>query len=324
MSSQPLAEHKLLRDGDVNDTVNVGKELLWSNSCQSSEAGQSLDAQFNGIDLGSITIVYLTFASEISIQPEETDKFFIVQTTLAGTSTTRVGEQCVQTSRNDIAIIDPSLPTKISFTPGCAHLVLKIERNLLESKLRALLNQQLNHSLKFGQLLVDNAVGKKSWIDTMNFLCKFYEKPYSALLTPRNIVQSHTDMVVSTLLNMQRHNYFDQLNNEKSVATPRHIRRACDFIENNIKDKITLEHLCREASVTQRTLQNGFKKYLGQSPTEFIRNRRLHYIHTALKESEGNTNVSRIMWEFGVKNPGLWAKIYNKRFGCYPSESLGK
>lgn len=322
MSNQLLAEHKLLRDGDLNDTVNVGKELLWSNRCQKSEDGQFLDAQFNGIDLGSITIVYLTFASEISIEPAETDQFFIVQTTLEGASTTRVGGDCIQTSRNDIVIIDPSLATKISFTPGCAHLVLKIERNLLESKLQTLLNQQLNYSVKFDHLLVDNAAGKKSWIDTINFLCKFYEKPYSALLTPRNIVESHTDMVVSTLLNMQRHNYFDQLNNEKSVVTPRHIRRACEFVENNIKGKITLDDLCKEASVTQRTLQNGFKKYLGQSPTEFIRNRRLHYIHAALKESEGNTNVSRIMWEYGVKNPGLWAKIYNKRFGCYPSESL--
>lgn len=324
MPSQLLAEHKMLQDGDVNDTVNVGKELLWSNRCESSEEGQSLDAQFNGIDLGSITIVYLTFASEISIEPAETDQFFIVQTTLEGTSTTRVGGHCIHTSRNDIAIIDPSLPTKISFTPGCAHLVLKIERNLLEAKLQTLLNQQLNYSIKFDHLLVDNSAAKKSWIDTINFLCKFYEKPYSALLTPRNIVESHTDMVVSTLLNMQRHNYFDQLNNEKSVVTPRHIRRACEFVENNIKGKITLDDLCREASVTQRTLQNGFRKYLGQSPTEFIRSRRLHYIHTALKESKGNTNVSRIMWEYGVKNPGLWAKIYNKRYGCYPSESLGK
>ncbi len=322
MPNQLLAEHKILQDGNIVDTVNIGRELLWSNRCQTAADGPSLDAQFNGIDLGPITIVYLTFGSDITIEPAKTDQFFIVQTTLEGTSTTTNGDFSVKTSRNDIAIIDPLLPTKISFTPGCAHLVLKIERQLLDSKLQTLLNQKLGDTIKFDHLSVDNDVSKKSWIETMNFLCKFYEKPYSARLTAKNIVESHVDMVASTLLNMQKHNYFDQLNVENSVSTPRHVRRACEFIEQNIREKITLATLCNEVGVSQRTLQTGFKKYLGQSPMEFIRNRRLHYIHAALNESHGKTNVSRIMWEFGVNNPGLWANIYKKRYGCYPSESL--
>ena len=322
MLNQPLAEHKMLQDGGILDTVTIGKELLWSNRCQMSEDDASLDAQFNGIDLGSITIVYLTFGSNISIEPAKTDQFFIIQTTLDGTSTTINGERKVTTERNDIVIIDPSFPTRISFTPGCAHLVLKVERKILESKLKNLLNQHISEPLKFHELLVNNDVSKKSWIDTINFLCAFYEKPYSARLTAKSIVQSHVDMVTSTLLNIQRHNYYDQLNDEKSAATPRHVRRACDYIERNIRQKITLTELCNEVGVTQRTLQTGFKKYLGQSPTEFIRNRRLHYIHAALSESDGKTNVSRIMWEFGINNPGLWANIYKERYGCYPSESI--
>ena len=308
MSNQLLAEHKMLRDGNITDTVNIGKELLWSNRCQTVGDSPSLDAQFNGIDLGPIAIVYLTFASNITIEPSQTDQFFIVQTTLEGTSTTTNGDFSVQSTRNDIAIIDP--------------LVLKIERKLLESRLQTLLNQHLSETIKFEHLSVDNDVSKRSWIDTMNFLCKFYEKPYSAGLTAKSIVESHVDMVVSTLLNMQKHNYYDKLNVEDSISTPRHVRRACEYIEQHIREKITLNILCDKVGVSQRTIQTGFKKYLGQSPVEFIRNRRLHYIHAALNESKGKTNVSRIMWEFGVNNPGLWANIYKERYGCYPSDTL--
>lgn len=324
MPNPLLEEHKVLQDGNISDTVNISKELLWANRCQMAEDGHSLDAQFNGIDLGPISIVYLTFGSDITIEPGQTDEFFIVQTTLEGTSTTSNGKHKVTTQRNDIIIIDPLLPTVISFTPGCAHLVLKIERKLIESKLQDLLDQQLSRPLKFEELEVKNDLGLKSWIDTMNFLCKFYEKPYSARLTPENIAESHIDMVVNTLLNMQKHNYFDLLTNDLSESTPRHVRRACDYIERNIREKLTLDTICREIGVSQRTLQTGFKKYLGQSPTEFIRNRRLHYIHAALLESKGKTNVSRIMWEFGVNNPGLWAKIYRERYGCSPSETFKK
>lgn len=203
--------------------------------------------------------------------------------------------------------------------------MLKIERKLLESKLKSLLNQNLTETIKFDQSSVDNDVSKKSWLDTMNFLCKFYEKSYSAPLTPTNIVESHVNMVACTLLNLQKHNYFDQLNMDDSVVTPRHVRRACEFIEMHIKEKITLDKLSDEVGVSQRTLQTGFKKYLGQSPSKFIRNRRLHHTHAALSESQGiNTNVSRIMLDFGINNPGLWAKIYKERYGCYPSDTFKK
>ena len=148
------------------------------------------------------------------------------------------------------------------------------------------------------------------------------KNPYSAGLTAKNILESHVDMVASTLLNMQKHNYYDKLYVEDSISTPRHVRRACEYIEQHIREKITLNILCDKVGVSQRTLQTGFKKYLGQSPVEFIRNRRLHYIHAALNESKGKTNVSRIMWEFGVNNPGLWANIYKERYGCYPSDTL--
>lgn len=67
MPNQLLAEHKLLEDGNIIETVNIGKELLWSNRCQTAEDSHNLDAQFNGIDLGPITIVYLTFGSNITI-----------------------------------------------------------------------------------------------------------------------------------------------------------------------------------------------------------------------------------------------------------------
>lgn len=314
----------MLQHGNIRETVNIGKELLWSNRVQMTGDATSLDAQFNGIDLGTVTIIYLSFGSDVSIEPLRTDRYFIIQTTLEGTSTTKNGTDTVTTQSNDIVIIDPTLATKISFTPGCAHLVLKIERQFLESTLQSLLNCSLNETIKFDSPLIDNHVGKKSWIDTMNFLCEFYEKPYSAGLTAKTIVNSHCNMIASTILSMQNHNYSEQLHREKSQATPRHVRRACEFIDKHIKEKINLDMLSRQVGVTQRTLQTGFKKYLGQSPSEFIRDRRLHYIHTALIENDGKTNVSRIMWEFGINNPGLWANIYKKRYGCYPSESIKK
>ena len=144
MAYLPLAKHKLLHDGDLQDTVNIGSELFWRNNCQSEEVDAPLGAQFNGVDLGEMAIVYLTFGSQVSIDPVVNHQHLIVQTTLTGNSSTQNGKQFINTVPNDIAVIDPSLPTRITFEPGCAHLVLKIHRSLIANKLSELLRQQVN------------------------------------------------------------------------------------------------------------------------------------------------------------------------------------
>lgn len=317
-----LTKHNLLHDGGLRDTVNIGKELFWRNSCQVEEVNTALGAQFNGIDLGEMTIVYLTFGSEISIDPVANHQHLIVQTTLTGNSCTRNGKQSVYTSPNDIAVINPSLPTRITFQPGCAHLALKIDRSLIRNTLSELLRQQVNNDLEFDLLSAQGEVSQRAWLETIRYLCKFYDKPEHLLIRNQHLLKSHFDITACCLLTALRHNYSAQLQDDHLTAAPRHVRRACEYIEHNIKEPISMIDLCQVTDVTERTLQNGFKNHLGQTPSAFIRSRRLHHIHEALQRADENTNVSRIMWEHGVNNPGLWANHYRQRYGCYPSETL--
>lgn len=322
MAYLPLGKHNLLHDGDLRDTVNIGNELFWRNNCQAEEIGTSLGAQFNGVNLGDMAIVYLTFDSQVSIEPVENREHLIVQTTLTGNSSTRNGRQSINTVPNDIAVIDPSLPTRISFEPGCAHLVLKINRALIGAKLSELLRQQVKDDLVFNLMSAQNDASHRAWLETMKYLCIFYDKPDHLLVRNKHILQSHFDIATCTLLTSLQHNYSAQLTDDRLTAAPRHVRRACEYIEHNIKIPIAMSELCQITDVTERTLQNGFKKHLGQTPSAFIRSRKLHHIHQALQTAEGDTNVSRIMWEYGVNNPGLWANLYFKQYGCYPSETL--
>ena len=78
----PLAKHSLLRDGDLRDAVNVGNELFWRNSCEADDIGTPIGAQFNGVNLGDMAIVYLTFESRVSIEPVEDSRHLLVQLSL--------------------------------------------------------------------------------------------------------------------------------------------------------------------------------------------------------------------------------------------------
>ncbi|MCB1695057.1 MAG: AraC family transcriptional regulator [Pseudomonadales bacterium] len=318
----PLSKHRLLRDGDLRETVDIGSTLFWRNDCQTEEVDKSLGAQFNGINLGDMTIAYLTFDSRVSIAPAEESQHLLVQSTLKGNGNTRNGRQSFNTMPNDIAVIDPSLPTRITFEPGCAHLVLKVTRRLIEGKLSELLRRQINDDLVFDVISPRGNTSHHAWFETMKYLCTFYDMPDQLLQSNRHVLQSQLDLTSCTLLTALKHNFSDRLADSRLVASPRHVRRACEYIESNIKFPISMGELCQVTDVTERTLQHGFKKHLGQTPSAFIRSRRLHHIHQALLSAEAHTNVSRVMWEYGVSNPGLWAKLYFRQYGCHPSATL--
>ncbi len=322
MSYLPLAKHSLLQNGDVRDTVDIGNSLFWQNRCLNVGRGESIGAQFNGVALGSMSIAYLTFGAEVTIEPATTDQHLIIQTTLSGNSSTKNGGRLISTGVSDVAVIDASLPTKITFQPGCAHLALKIDRFLIENMLQTLLQQTIREPVCFALDSAQDETSKIAWNETMNFLCSFYDNIDSPVQQNSHLLKSHIEMVACTLVHSQKHNYTDYLSNDRYTAAPRHVRRACEYIDQNIRSSISMSELCGITHVAERTLQNGFKKYLGQTPNEFIQSRRLHYIHLALQNADGKTNVSRIMWENGVNNPGRLAKFYFERYGCYPSDTL--
>ncbi|MNP71197.1 DNA-binding transcriptional regulator SoxS [compost metagenome] len=71
-----------------------------------------------------------------------------------------------------------------------------------------------------------------------------------------------------------------------------------------------------------RTLQNGFTQFLKQTPTDYMRSRRLARVHEALQQALPCDSVTDILLRHGVSSFGHFATHYRKQYGCLPSETL--
>ncbi len=101
------------------------------------------------------------------------------------------------------------------------------------------------------------------------------------------------------------------------------VGRALDVIEASPAGSIAISELVRSANVSERSLREGFRKYLGLTPTRYMQLRTFNRARRRLAESEPRSaSVTEIASELGVWDLGRFAARYRQLFGELPSRTL--
>jgi transcriptional regulator GlxA family with amidase domain len=112
--------------------------------------------------------------------------------------------------------------------------------------------------------------------------------------------------------------------NQNPVAEPFYIKMAEEYIRNHLLDGLNLSNIAESCGISGRTLQLGFQKHRGYSPTEFSRNLRLEAARSDLLSPDFQMNVTRIAMKWGFSHFSRFANDYRKRFHELPSETFQK
>ena len=103
-------------------------------------------------------------------------------------------------------------------------------------------------------------------------------------------------------------------------VTPRHVRRAEEYMRCNVQRRLTTATVARHAGVSVRTLFDGFVAYRSMTPSRFLRQLRLEGAHADLL-SEAKS-VAEVAHKWGFGHSGNFAAHYARRFGEAPSQTL--
>jgi transcriptional regulator GlxA family with amidase domain len=72
-----------------------------------------------------------------------------------------------------------------------------------------------------------------------------------------------------------------------------------------------------------RSLQDGFRRYVGCAPMAYLQQVRLGRVHEALRQSDRQrVTVASVAHQWGFAHLGRFASAYRARFGASPSETL--
>jgi len=116
-------------------------------------------------------------------------------------------------------------------------------------------------------------------------------------------------------------NYIGTNSTLTSPASHSLLEQVLSIINHNLSNEyFSIEDLCHEIGISERSLQRKLKASTNRSPNQMIRSYRLHRAKDILIKED--CNVSEVAERTGFSSPSYFSKCFRKEFGCLPTEMV--
>lgn len=283
---------------------------------------RSIHARVGTLPLDSALLVDLSYGAEVDIHASAFTDVYLVHALIAGRSEMSVGNRPILVHEGNVPISSVGMEPWFRMGARGRHLTLRITRSALESHFSAALGTALTHPVVFDPQTPAYPRFSEAWRDLLAHVVE------QAALVPRLMLgkrmQSHyLAIALEMLMRGTVHTYSHLLAREPQVATSFwYVRRACEMIESSLGEPLSVSCIASTLGVSARSLQNGFRRSLGVTPVQYIRDRRLERLNASLLSADPTSSVTDLMLACGIVNFGRFARHYRQRFGRTPSQTL--
>jgi AraC-like DNA-binding protein len=278
----------------------------------------SFEVRYNGVYFPGLWLGYIRYGAAVTsrVLPERQD--YWIQLPLHGRISSSLGVEC---NRSRGVISPPAEIHVLRSDAETERLSVCIHADALMRQLGALLDDVPQEPVRFSAAIdLEHGHGRAL---ARVVRCAAVELERSGWFGDLRIASRFEDFVMTGLLLSQPNNYTRALRKHAQPIAPRDVRRAVEYLHENVAQPITLGDLVRECGVPGRTLLKHFQDFKGVSPMRYLRNLRLQQAREALQQGrvrQVNEAVSR--WHF--PHPGRFSIEYRRRFGESPSETLAR
>ena len=98
----------------------------------------------------------------------------------------------------------------------------------------------------------------------------------------------------------------------------RHLLRAKDLVDARYRDPLDVKTLARAAKLSPAHFSREFKRAFGDSPHQYLLNRRLERAAALLRTTD--RSIADVCFTVGLRSVGSFTTTFGKRFGMTPTE----
>lgn len=319
-----LLEHPVACTSDLAAAREVTSGLLGAAQV-TPRRGMRADflCTLHAVQVLDVTMAYLDYRVPTDITVTESADCYTVHMTTSGQATVHVDDQDHLLSAFFALVVSPGTRYHLRLEQDSPQMIIRIEQVAMERQLSRMLGRSLDLPIVFervGDLTTDAA---SRWTSALNILS-------AEVMAPGSLIQQGTgagpieELIISTLLYVQRSNYSHQLAGLPTRSGRAAVRRSIEYIERHLAEPISLADLAAYAGMSTRSIQAGFRDDLDTTPVAFIRDRRLDQARRMLMAAVPGDGVSVTdaaqRWGFG--HLGNFSVLYRRRFGESPSQTL--
>jgi len=319
-SKELFAQHPVVRTRDLDEARHIVSRKLCDHKLEVTGRPSGLFVRHNAVTGRHISVNYLRYGADVSVDPGRLGSFYLFQVPLSGRAHIRHrGEDMTATTQTG-AVLNPDRSALLHWERDCSKLLLQVDRTQLEAVARSITGAPLPGPVRF-ETRVDLTKGPGRRLKHLVMACARAIEDgdlFRGPLAARDL-RAEEDLA-HALLTLQPSNISHIIERSDRKANHRDIRIALEFMHANLAESINLADIAAAANMNVRTLQKGFQRIYGKSPMQVLRNARLDMAHYLLAARQDPPSVGETAYSCGFSHLGRFSHYYKERFGHLPSD----
>lgn len=307
---------------DLDEARTVLGETYYANSMDRLETDHIFSAAFDVVRLGPLTIGEVGFGADVRLRFGDLGAHQVDIPVSGSMVWHQKGLGPLLTGPGRAAVFRPQGRTVLERLQRGRMLAVKIEPRVLEHHLEGMLGRPVRAGFHLARSM-DVASGTgPSWARLVRMVIGEAGNEGSLLRQPL-LAAEMQEAVQTGLLLATDHPYRHELERPAKAGIQRPVQRVMDAVRSSPEHPYTASELARVAQVSERWLQECFRRQVGMSPMSYLREVRMERVRAELTEAEPtHTSVGDIAYRWGFNHLGRFAQQYRARFGELPSHTL--
>lgn len=280
-----------------------------------------IDFRSRYVKAGSLSSWTVACPTGMAVKRLSRPAHFIVVMPLAGQLDIVVAKDQM-VARPEIGLIaDGAAISQSTFGVGSRHVGIAIAKDAMVTRLAALLDRPVLEQLTFKPYF-DMRAGASLMLKQLAEALQIGVAGDAPLSRSPLALANLTQAITNLLLESFKHNLSAEMQAPSAAASPKHVKRALDYMRSNAGLQITMDDIAQASGVSVRALQIAFRRFRGSTPMASLRRIRLEQAHQELGTADVATTVADIARKWGFMHLGHFAALYQAAYGCKPSDTL--
>jgi AraC-like DNA-binding protein len=317
----PLAKNCLFKSGDLDEARAIVASKFCDHRLDRANGTDKFLAVHNRAEGQAASLNFISYGADVEIEPGELESFYLIQIPLSGQALIDNSAGTVNAGPGLGSVLNPHRHTTMRWHEGCSHLLLQIDIDALGRVAERLLGRSLSHPVTFETALDQYRSGVNPWIKQLHACFSLADKDAVFSIGNPHTQAIVEEQLIEGLLLCQPSDIAPALASGVVKASNVHVRRAVQFIHDNLSYPITIGKIADALQISPRSLQLGFKSELDQSPLQYLREARLQEARHQLLNSPESVKIGDICERVGFSHFGRFSVEYRRRFGESPHQT---